>query len=170
MTDKIFLSFWTVFCLFTLQTTQKITISKNWKKTPWRYYHLTYVYHKWWSYDVWFLRYEAWRTEFFVILDRFLHFYPPNNLKNQNFKEMKKAGDIIILQKCTKNYDHMVYCSWDMTRDRYNCYLFCVIFSPLIPQPPPLLSPHCKVINNNSWTLYKNVPWSKVSIFKLHFK
>ena len=28
----------------------------------------------------------------------------------------------------------------------------------------------CKVINNNSWTLYKNVPWSKVSSFKLRVK
>ena len=28
----------------------------------------------------------------------------------------------------------------------------------------------CKVIKNNSWTLYKNVPWSKVSSFKLHVK
>ena len=25
----------------------------------------------------------------------------------------------------------------------------------------------CKVINDNSWSLYKNVPWSKVSSFKL---
>ena len=28
----------------------------------------------------------------------------------------------------------------------------------------------CKVINNNSWTLYKNVPWSKVSSFKIRLK
>ena len=28
----------------------------------------------------------------------------------------------------------------------------------------------CKVINNYSWTLYKNVLWSKVSSFKLRFK
>ena len=37
---------------------------------------------------------------------------PPKNLKNENFKKMKKApGDAIILHKCTKNYDHMQYCS-----------------------------------------------------------
>ena len=30
------------------------------------------------------------RTEFFVILDRFLPFYSPNSLKNQNFEKMKK--------------------------------------------------------------------------------
>ena len=37
---------------------------------------LHHVYHKWRSYDVWFLRYWMWRTEFFVILDHFLPFYP----------------------------------------------------------------------------------------------
>ena len=37
---------------------------------------------------------------------------PSNSRKNQNFKKMKKTpGDVIILHKCTKNYDHMVYCS-----------------------------------------------------------
>ena len=60
---------------------------KNGKKMKkWRYYHFTHVYHKQQSYDVWFLRYGAWRTEFLVILDHFLHFYPPNNPKNQNFE------------------------------------------------------------------------------------
>ena len=32
---------------------------------------------------------------------------------------MKKCRrDIIILRKCSKNHDHMLYCSWDMARDR----------------------------------------------------
>ena len=32
--------------------------------------------------------------------------------KNENLKKMKKAAaDIIILHKCTKNHDHMLYCS-----------------------------------------------------------
>ena len=76
------------------------------KKYAWRYYHFTQVYGKWKSYDVWFLRYEAWHTDFFVILDRVLHFYPPNNPKNQNFEKLKESTrDIIILHKCTKNYD-----------------------------------------------------------------
>ena len=45
----------------------------------------------------------------YVILDRFLPFYPPNP-KNQNFEEMKKMPeDIIILHMCTKNYDPMMY-------------------------------------------------------------
>ena len=48
------------------------------------------MYHKGHSYDVWFLRYGARQTEFFVILDHFLPFYLPNNPKNQNFEKMKK--------------------------------------------------------------------------------
>ena len=149
--------------------------SKFWKneKNTWRYYHFTHVHHKWQSYDLWFLRYQLWQTEFLVILDRLLCFYPltarkmkiskkwiqnleissfytlvpkimiicytapeiwcvtngiifhfglsftlPKSPKNQNFKEMKiNPGDIIILHMCTKNYDQMMYGSWDMMRE-----------------------------------------------------
>ena len=54
---------------------------------------------------------RAGQTEFFVILDRFLSFYLPNNSKNQNFEKLKTHQDIIILHKCTKNHDQMLYCS-----------------------------------------------------------
>ena len=69
-------------------------------KNAWKYHYFTQVYHKWQSYDVWFLRCAVQQTEFFVILDYFLPFYLPNSLKNQNKKKkMKKPpGDIIILQ------------------------------------------------------------------------
>ena len=41
----------------------------------------------------------------------FCPFTPPC-LINENFKKMKKTpGDIIILHKCTKNYDQMMYSS-----------------------------------------------------------
>ena len=85
--------------------------SQNFKieKNTWRYYHFTHLHHKSWSYDVRFLRYEAWQTEFFVILDNFLPSYPHNNPKNQNFEKLKNMpGDINILHKCTKNHDHML--------------------------------------------------------------
>ena len=42
------------------------------------------------SYDVWFLRYGAWRTEFFVILDYFLPFYLNDNPASQNSEKMNK--------------------------------------------------------------------------------
>ena len=64
----------------------------------------------------------------------FLPFYPPNSPKNQNFEKMKKTpGDIIILHMCTKNYDQMMYASWDMVRDRCNYFSFWAIFCPFTP-------------------------------------
>ena len=69
----------------------------------------------------------------FVILDHFLPFYFPNNPKNQNFQKKKKKapGDIISLPKCTENHNHMLDCSWDMTRDGCNFYFsFWAIFLP----------------------------------------
>ena len=48
-------------------------------------------------------------------MDYFLPFYPSNSPKHENFKKMKKTpGDVIILHKCNKNYDHKAYCSWDI--------------------------------------------------------
>ena len=78
--------------------------SKFWKieETTSRYSHFIHLHHKQQSYDVWFLRYWAWQTEFFHLgpsfallpqpppMDPFLPFYSPNNPKNQNFKKMKK--------------------------------------------------------------------------------
>ena len=68
--------------------------STSWKneKNTWRYYHFTHVYHKLQSYDVWFLRYGARQTEFFLILDNFLPFYPTKTPKYQNFEKMRKKA------------------------------------------------------------------------------
>ena len=67
----------------------------------------------------------------FVILGYFLPFYPLTCPKNEHFKMKKMPGDIIILHKCTKNHDHTLYYSWDMVRDRCNCYFsFWAIFCP----------------------------------------
>ena len=57
-----YFSFWVIFCPFTPLTAQKINILKKWKK------HLeTSSLYKWvpklWSDDIWFLRYDAWRTD-----------------------------------------------------------------------------------------------------------
>ena len=63
-------------------------------------------------------------------------FYPSNSPKNENFKTMKKnPGNIIILHKCTKNHDQMLYCSWDMACVGCNCdfsfWAICSSFTPL---------------------------------------
>ena len=78
-----------IFCPFIPLTIWKIKILTL-KKNTWRYYYFIYVHHKWQSYDVWFLTYRVWQTEFFVILDRFLPFYPPMDQGNQNFQKNRK--------------------------------------------------------------------------------
>ena len=72
--------------------------------------------------DLQFLRYWMWQTEIGNYGSFFLPFYLPlKNPKNQDFEKMKKlAGDIIVLQMCTKNYNHMSYSSWDMEWYRRN--------------------------------------------------
>ena len=46
----------------------------------------------------------------------------PQTMKISKKKEKKRPGDNIILRKSTKNHDHMLYCSWDMARNRCNYY------------------------------------------------
>ena len=66
----------------------------------------------------------------FVILGRFLPFYPTNNPKNQNLEKMKKTPGDIILQMCTINDNHMMYGSWDMEHARQKFLSFWTIFCP----------------------------------------
>ena len=48
----------------------------------------------------------------FCHFGQFFAHLPLKNQKNQNFEKMKKLPeDIIILHKCTKNQDQMLYCS-----------------------------------------------------------
>ena len=49
----------------------------------------------------------------FCQFGQFFAHLPHKNPKNQHFEKMKKKtpGDIIVLHKCTKNQDHMLYCS-----------------------------------------------------------
>ena len=103
-------------------------------KTAWRYYHFTEAQHKSQSHDVWFLRYGAWWTKCFVMLDLLLPFYAPNNLKNKNFEKMKKLpGDIIIWNMCTINDNHVMYGFWDIEHHRPNALSFWTIFLPFTP-------------------------------------
>ena len=110
-----FLSFWTVFCPCTMGPE-----NQNFEKMKRTCKHI-FILQMCTINDshlICFLRYGVQRTEFFVILDHFLPFYPPNNPKNQNFEKMiKTPGDIIILHMCTINDNHMMYDSWDMECD-----------------------------------------------------
>ena len=105
------------------------------------------------------------RCNYFFILGHFLSFYPSNSPKNQNFEKLKKAlGTIIILHMCTKNYDQMMYSSWDMVRDRCNCYfsflaIFCP-FTPLTAQKIKILKKWKKFLKTSSF--YICVPKIKI--------
>ena len=53
---------------------------------------------------------ECDTQNFFLILDGFLPFYPTNNTDSQNFQKVKKTpGDIITLNMCTINDNHIMY-------------------------------------------------------------
>ena len=109
---------------------QNFKIEKNTS----RYYHFTHLHHKWQSYDVWFLRYGVRQTEFFVIMDRFLPFYPPMDPENQNFEKIKiTPEDIIILQICTINESQTMYGSWDMECNGQNFLSCSTIFCTFTP-------------------------------------
>ena len=88
-------------------------------------------------------------------MSHFLPFYPPNSPKNQNFEKMiKTSGDIIILHKCTKNYDQMMYGSWDMVCDRCNYFSFWAIFCPFTP----LTAQKIKILKKEISSFYICVP------------
>ena len=53
------------------------------------------MYHKWRSYDTWFLKWKVWQTEIFDILGHFMPFQSLDNLENQNFNIEKKHLEIL---------------------------------------------------------------------------
>ena len=76
-------------------------------------------------------------------------------------KKWKKApGYIIILHKCSKTHDHILYCSWDMVCDEYNCFFsFWATFCPFTHPPPPP-NPKIKISKKwkNAWRYHNFTP------------
>ena len=118
ITDIIFLSFWTIFCPFTLLTAWKMNISKKWKKCL----EIS-------SFDtnvpkIMIIYYTV--PEIWCVMDAIVIFYfglffvllPTLTIQkiriSKKWKKNKTTGDIITLHMCTKNYDYMMYGSWDM--------------------------------------------------------
>ena len=82
-------------------------------------------------------------------------------ISKKQTKKKKTTGDIIIWDKCTKNHDHMLYCSWDMARDGCNCYFsFWAIFCPFIP----LAAPKMKI--SKKWKRRLEISSFKVSEYR----
>ena len=129
---------------------------KFWKteKITWRYYHFTIVRQKSWSYAILFLRYGVWQMWLFFILGHFFSFTPLTAQKSK-LKKIKTPGDIMSLHKCIKNQDHILCCSWDMARDRCNCYFFsfwaiCCPFN----SPPLSLTTRKIKMKKSTWRYY----------------
>ena len=117
-----------IFCTFSPLTTWKIKILKL-KKIPGHIIlHICTIND---NHDICFLRYGAWSTQFFVILDHFLHFYPlptlnpppppappypPKNKKKiwKNEKTSWRYYHFTNVHMCTINNNHLIYGSWDI--------------------------------------------------------
>ena len=100
------------------------------KKNTWRYAHFTNVYHKWQSYDVWFLRYWVGQTDFFPILGHFLPFYRTKNLQNQNFEKLKKTYHFTNVYHEWQSY-HIWFLRYGVNEQTF--LSFCTVFCPCIP-------------------------------------
>ena len=96
-----------------------------------------------------------------------LHFYLPNSKKKTKFpinekkKKKKTTGDIIIVHKCTKNHDHILYCSWDMVRDECNYFSFWAIFWPFTSITAQ------KVKISNKWKKHLKISSFNISVPKI---
>ena len=119
-----FWSLWTIFCPFTSLTTWKIKILKK-RKNPLEISSFYISVAK--IVIIWYTVPEIWRVKDVVYVFHFGLFFaplpppppppsPPNSPKKKNSQNIIKPGDIIILHICTKNYDHVMYSSWDMVR------------------------------------------------------
>ena len=145
MTGRIFCHFGP-FLPFYPPNNPKNQNSKKWKKNTSRNYHFTHIYHKWQSFDVWFLRYGAWWTKFFIILDHFLDFYPPNYPRNQNFEKWKHHLEILSLY----TYVPQMKIIWCMVPEIWRMWQteFFVILDHFLPLYLPLQSEKSKFWKN----------------------
>ena len=134
-----YFSFWAIFCHFTSVTAQKMRISKKWKKKMTG--DITTLHECTRNHDHMLYRFSDMACDrcncYFSIWAIFCPFTPLTAQKMKMSKKNEKkttTGDIFILHKCTKNHDHMLYCSWDIVHDGCNCYFWIwVIFCPFTP-------------------------------------
>ena len=100
-------------------------------------------------------------------------FYPSTLLWTWKIKILKKwkktPGDIIILHKCNKNHDHILYCSLDMVRNGCNCYfafwaIFCP-FNPLTARKIKIIKKWKKRWRYHHFTIVYQKSWSYAILF-----
>ena len=109
-----FLSFWTIFCPFTPLKAQKIKILKKWKK----YLQILSFYTSVPKIIIiWYIPPQIWCMTDVIVIFQFGLLFAQKTKISKKWK--KTTRDIIILHMCTKNYDYMIYSSWDMVCDRW---------------------------------------------------
>ena len=117
-----FLSFWSIFCPFTPPKNLK---NQNFEKMKEKTGDIIILHKCTKNHDhiacrFWDMAHDRCNC-YFSFWAIFCPFTPAWKMKiSKEWK--KKPGDIIILHKCTKTHDHMLYCSWDMTCDGCNSY------------------------------------------------
>ena len=103
--DRIFLSSWAIFCLFTAITAQETEIKKNKKTTGDIILHNCTKNHDHMLHCSWDMPLDGCNC-YFSFLAILYPFIPLAAQKLTVSKKMKKMpGDIIIFHMCTKNYD-----------------------------------------------------------------
>ena len=127
-----FLSFWGIFYPFiTPLNILKIKILTKIRKIHRDIILLyIYVYHKWISCDIWFLKYKERQTEIFVILGHFLLFQHPDNLENQNSKIEKNIWWYYHFTRLHHNWQ--LYDVWLLIYGAWRTQFFVILnhFSP----------------------------------------
>ena len=120
--NLVIMGLWVIFFLPLLKT-RKTRILKKWKMKKIAGDIILHLFNKNHNH----MRYDSWdkkrHDKIICHFGPFFTFLPPSNPENQNFEKMKKeSGDVIILHLCTKNYDQIMYASWDV-----ECYrhFFC---------------------------------------------
>ena len=141
-TDIIFCGYFGLFFALLPRQPRKSKFWKN-EKCFWRYYHFRHKYHKnHVMYDFWDMECNRQSSSHFGTF--FFPFtpLPPLIQKIKILKKWRKKNqnltDFIILHKLTKNYNHIIYGSWDMNCNRQ---IFFVILGHFLPFYPPPLPP-----------------------------
>ena len=120
-------------------TPGKIKISKKWKKLLEisSFYTSVPKNHDYMLHCSWDMVHDGCNCcySFWAIFCPFTLLIAQKNKISKNWK--KKPGDIIILHKCTKTHDQMLYCSWDTARDRCNWLFILGNFLPFYPANSP---------------------------------
>ena len=93
---------------------------------------LLHVYHKWRSYDIWFLIYKVRQTEFFVILNRFCPFTSILTQKIKTLKKWKKKKKHLEISfyTCVTSQD-VRFLRYGARRTEF--FSFWTVFCPFIP-------------------------------------